>query len=345
MSTALQDLAASSRARSLLFQDSGLAEVEQAMHRVAAGRFLERAGVMVQEHLQAGGKRVRARMALAAAEALGQSRASAIPWAAAVETLHNATLVHDDIQDGDVLRRGEPTLWVRHGLPQALNAGDLMLMMPMLLVAELQAPEAVRWHLALAIAARSAATVRGQAQELALGPSMKIDWRSWYAAAEGKTGQLLALPVEGAALLAGRSPEIARALGDELIHIGVMFQLQDDVRDLYGDKGRGPVGSDLREGRASALVVAHVERHPEDREWIQELLATKSRGVTAEGIELVSDRFRSRGALETVLQRIEVECEAVRTSAVLRSEPRLHELVLELSEWISTRAMRNDGAP
>ena len=99
-----------------------LDNVERLMRSLASGDRLERAGVMVQEHLATGGKRIRARLAMCATAALGGDRGDAIGWAAAVELLHNATLIHDDIQDGDRMRRGEPTTWVRHGAAQAINA-------------------------------------------------------------------------------------------------------------------------------------------------------------------------------------------------------------------------------
>ena len=95
------------------------------MASLATGERLDRLGPIVRQHLETGGKRLRARLALAATEALGHQRADAISWAAACELLHNATLIHDDVQDGDRVRRGEPTVWVRHGIPQAINAGEI----------------------------------------------------------------------------------------------------------------------------------------------------------------------------------------------------------------------------
>ena len=75
-----------------------------------------------------------ARLALSALSAVGKARSDGIYWASAVEILHNTTLIHDDIQDGDLCRRGKPTSWVLHGIPQAINAGDLGLMLPFLMI-------------------------------------------------------------------------------------------------------------------------------------------------------------------------------------------------------------------
>src|SRR5215211_7540453 len=92
-----------------------LAEVETLMDRLADEAGGEPAGAMVRRHLATGGKRIRARLALAAMEALDEPREAGVAWAAACELLHNATLVHDDLQDGDRVRRGRPTVWALHG--------------------------------------------------------------------------------------------------------------------------------------------------------------------------------------------------------------------------------------
>ena len=276
--------------------DDGLHLVEALMARLAGGGRFERTGVMVQEHLSTGGKRMRARLSLAAAAALGASREAAAPWAAAVELLHNATLVHDDIQDGDLIRRGQPTVWVRHGVPQAINAGDLLLMLPFLALADLDAPGSVRWELSRALADHAARTVRGQSEELDLLPGGHLDRAAYSRSVRGKTGALFALPVEGAALVAGLSAAEAAALGEAFVELGVLFQLQDDVLDLYGDKGRGAPGADLKEGKVSALVVAHLERVPEDRAWLLNLLRAPRDLTPQREVEEAIRRFRASGA-------------------------------------------------
>ena len=81
---------------------------------------------LVAEHLSSGGKLIRPRLIYKVVELAGGKPADAREWAAAIELLHNATLVHDDYQDGDTHRRGKPTLWVTYGGPQAINAGDFL---------------------------------------------------------------------------------------------------------------------------------------------------------------------------------------------------------------------------
>ena len=117
-----------------------ISDVNGLMRQLATGDRSERCGRMVREALGTGGKRIRARLALLACGALGVSKQDAVCWAAAVELVHNATLVHDDIQNGDTHRRGRETVWVKHGVGQAINVGDLMLVLPYQALDQMDAP-------------------------------------------------------------------------------------------------------------------------------------------------------------------------------------------------------------
>ena len=101
-------------------------------------------GNMLQEHIDTGGKRLRATLTLQMAELFQIDHNNALQWALAVELLHNATLIHDDIQDGDRTRRNRPTTWTIHGVPQAINAGDLGLMLPYQCIENMNISETVR---------------------------------------------------------------------------------------------------------------------------------------------------------------------------------------------------------
>jgi geranylgeranyl diphosphate synthase type I len=316
--------------RPCLAPAGGIAEVETLMRRLAAGR--GPAGEMVHEHLDTGGKRLRARLALAALQALGGERSDGIPWAAACELLHNATLVHDDLQDGDRTRRGRPTVWARHGAAQAINAGDLLLMLPFLALAELGADGETRAALGLALARHAAATVRGQTDELLLARQPGVGWEEYRHAVVGKTCALFLLPVEGAALLSGAEQWKARETATGFEHLGLLFQLQDDVIDLWGSKGRLETGSDLREGKISALVVEHLRLHPGDRDWLHEVLALPRDATPEAEVRRATERFRCGGALGAVLQRIGREAEATAEHPAFGAAPALHALALELVE-------------
>lgn len=285
--------------------------VELLLRSLAAGRSNDRLGHIVCEHLGTGGKRLRVRLALGACAALGVSEEAAIPWAAACELLHNASLIHDDLQDGDTVRRGHPTTWARYGMPQAVNAGDLLLMLPFAAIDHPALPDASRWPLGRALARYAETTVRGQAAELDLLRSQRLDPESYLAAVAGKTSALFALPVFGALLLAGRASDALR-LSAPFEELGTLFQLQDDVIDLYGEKGRGERGADIREGKVSALVVEHLSRQPNDRQRLVEILSKSRERTTSDEVAWAALRFEQSGAVDAVLDRIHSMAERAR---------------------------------
>ncbi len=304
-----------------------LRAVEALMLRLCPDGPLGRA---FREHLTSGGKRLRARLVLRSVEALGGAIDQAVPWAAACELLHNATLVHDDLQDGDRLRRGRPALWVRHGTAQAINAGDLGLMLPFLAVAGLPDP-ARKAALQECLARRAVEVACGQADELRLLAEERLDWPSYQRAVRGKTAALFSLPVEGSALLAGRSAGEARDLGAAFAALGLLFQIQDDVLDLFGDKGRGETGSDLREGRVSALVVEHLRLHPLDAGWLLTLLRTPRERTGDAAVAEARGRFAQGGALAALWVRLD------RLRAALAAVP---SALLPVADELCARALR-----
>jgi geranylgeranyl diphosphate synthase type I len=307
-----------------------LGDVEGLMQRLAAGGRLDRLGLILQEHLATGGKRLRARLALGAVECMGAERSVGVGWAAACELLHNATLIHDDLQDRDRMRRGHPAAWARHGAAQAINAGDLALMLPTLAIDQVPVEAGVKWYLSRCLASHAERVARGQAFELELLPRRRVKWSAYAQAASAKTAALFSLPVEGAALCAGRSQERAHALAEAFAPIGLLFQIQDDVLDLYGDKGRSEVGCDLREGKVSALVSEHLRLHPAEAPSLLTLLSMPRDETPAEGVEHYIREFVDGGALAAVWQRMHAIEEAIDASVVLEQEPRLHALALEL---------------
>ena len=180
-------------------------------------------------HLDNGGGRARARMALDAASGMASGRCCGA-CAGAVELLHNASLVHDDLQESDATRRGRPAVWRRFDAGLAICAGDLMISAAFACLAEHPDP-------AKAITAAHqavATTARGQACDLRARPATIADYR--VLAAE-KTGPLLALPVRLALFGGGTSGD------DDAVQAGhalaIAYQVLDDLNDLDADRAMG----------------------------------------------------------------------------------------------------------
>lgn len=302
--------------------------IEALMERLCAGPNEHELGRLLWEHVAAGGKRLRARLAMAAVQALGRPAEDGVAWGAACELLHNASLVHDDIQDGDEYRRGRRSLWARHGVAQAINVGDLGIALAYAALGPVPGPDALRWRLASLIARSSRRIVEGQASEMRLLDAGLPTWPEYASCVEGKTSALFALPIEGAALIAGRSPDVSGALADACRPVGLLFQIQDDVLDLYGENGRDGRGSDLAQaGKVTALVIDHLRLHPEDREWLLAVLSAPREHTSQAMIVRVIERFAEGGALAAVWERMDEIRRRLRRSAALAAEPALAEVV------------------
>lgn len=281
-------------------------------------------GRIVWEHVCTGGKRLRARLALQAVEALGGDPLHAVGWGAACELLHNASLIHDDIQDGDSFRRGRPAIWTLYGIDQAINAGDLCIALAYQAIESVQGPASLGWVLTNAVTGSSKRMVCGQAAEFYLLGGGAPTWENYAKAVSGKTSALFSLPIEGAALIAGRSPNEARRLAETCSSFGLLFQIQDDILDLYGDNGRDNRGSDLAQpGKASALVVEHLRLHPGDLPWLRGLIAASRSQTARADIERAIACFAEGGALEAVWKRIDDIQTNLDTSPELQNEKAL----------------------
>ena len=209
---------------------SNIEQVEQRMlDLVLQGK--GQAGRAAAYHLSAGGSRVRALLAIQAARELALRDQDAVAIAAACELLHNASLVHDDLQDRDVLRRGQDAVWHRYGEAAAICVGDLLLSAAYAALADTGSHAAAlmsRMHL------RVAAVIRGQCDDIAMQGRRMDSLETYEQVARAKSGPLLILPVELALVLAGRTEAIATAVeAGSLFAIG--YQIADDLDDVRRD--------------------------------------------------------------------------------------------------------------
>ncbi|MFF1764746.1 polyprenyl synthetase family protein [Streptomyces sp. NPDC058249] len=206
------------------------------------------------------GKGVRQALAVLGAEAAGGPAEAGVPGAVAVELVHSFSLLHDDIMDGDALRRGRPAVWKAYGTGPAVLAGDALFA---LAVETLTAPATP--HAAAAVRHLSAALrdlVRGQADDLLFadrpwrGPeSVRVG--EYASMAECKTGALLGCALALGAQLAGAPRETVTALDRAGRHLGVAFQIADDLLGIWGDPAvtGKPVHGDLRQGKKTLPVL------------------------------------------------------------------------------------------
>ncbi|MFD5340858.1 polyprenyl synthetase family protein [Streptomyces hawaiiensis] len=205
-----------------------------------------------------GGKGVRQALAVLGAEAAGAPGRAGVAAAVAVELVHAFSLLHDDIMDGDADRRGRPAVWKAYGTGPAVLAGDALFALAVeTLAAQPGGAGGVR---TLSVALGD--LVRGQADDLLFadrpwtGPE-RVRPDEYRAMAEHKTGALLGCAAGLGAVLGGAGPETVAALDRAGRHLGVAFQIVDDVLGVWGDPrvtGK-PVHGDLRERKRTFPVL------------------------------------------------------------------------------------------
>lgn len=213
------------------------------------------------------GKRIRPVLCLLCCEACGGDWERALPAAAAVELVHNFSLIHDDIEDGDSTRRGRPTVWSLWGVPQALNAGDTLFTLAHLALFRLAdrgvPPETVLSALQILLTACLRLT-EGQFLDLRFEGEDRVSVEDYLLMIARKTAKLLSAACELGALVAGASPEARGRLRAFGHHAGIAFQIQDDILGIWGDPAvtGKPVGSDLRRGKKTFPVLYASGREP-----------------------------------------------------------------------------------
>jgi geranylgeranyl pyrophosphate synthase len=249
---------------------------------------------MLWYHLDTGGKRLRPLLALLTTEALGSEPERALHFAAGIELLHNATLIHDDFQDGDTVRRNQPTLWKRYGWEQSINAGDALYFAGMTLISGAPLPADTVQSLVQAASKSLLQVTRGQVCEFRLKGVSTPTESDYLEVISGKTAALFSLPLEGAAICAGASSESIRQLAQVGQRLGLLFQVQDDLLDLLGDKGRGQRGADIAEGKPSLPVVYALNHAAEPaRSKLAGILQLERESIgpseIAQGIQILED--------------------------------------------------------
>ena len=238
-----------------------------------------------------GGKMLRPALCLLACEAVDGDVARAFPAAAAIELLHNFTLIHDDIEDASDTRHGRETLWRRHGVPLAINAGDGMFVraqLTMLGLEQIGVPADRALEAARVLNEAAVLLCEGQHADITFESRARVSLSEYEAMIAGKTAALLGASAQIGAIAGGADDATCRALGDFGRMLGMAFQIQDDVLGVWGESARTgkPVADDIRSKKKSFPVV-----------WAFD----HARGKTASRLERLYAAEMTEPAVEEVL--------------------------------------------
>ncbi len=211
------------------------------------------------------GKALRPTLCLLACEAAGADFAVGLPAAAAIELIHNFSLIHDDVQDDDRERRHRPTVWSVWGKPQAINAGTAMRVVASLTMLRLEEREVSFAKLLRAQRLLDQSCLRlieGQYLDISFESRLDVGVDDYLAMIEGKTASLIASSLEIGALLGSDDEGFVRAFRRFGLNLGFAFQIRDDILGIWGstEKIGKPVGSDIWRRKKSFPIVYAFDR-------------------------------------------------------------------------------------
>ena len=268
------------------------------------------------------GKALRPTLCLLVCDALGGSWAQAVPAAISLELVHNFSLIHDDIQDGDRERHHRDTVWSRWGVPQAINAGDAMFCLSSLNLRELRAhfDDATVLEAMTILQEATREMIEGQVLDVGYEDVPEISQDDYLHMIARKTGALLRASIELGALLADAGAPArlrCRRLGEA---IGRLFQIRDDMLGVWGEPlvtGK-PVGADIQRKKKSMPVVMALSIAPN---------AVRQRLLSIYGQEALS--APDVAEVQGLFQRLEVQ------SGVQAMAEEAHQQALSLASTIN----------
>ena len=306
-------------------------QVEERMRSQANGYRPELA-LALDQLIQAGGKRIRPTVTLLTSALLGVDQERAITLGAAVELLHTATLVHDDLIDGALTRRGNPTINAQWDSSATILAGDFLFSQAAYLAAEVGSIDVMRMF------AKTLSTIVNGEISQAFSLNSVSTLEDYYERIYAKTASMFELAARAPAYLVGQGADYADALLTYGYEIGMAFQIVDDVLDFSSDSqtiGK-PAANDLSNGLLTLPVFLYAEEDESDRLAQKALAGDKL--SEAECDQLIA-RVRESAAIEQSLERAKQHQDNARQAIKDLPEQAEKEALLGLADYVSARLL------
>ena len=285
----------------------------------------------------AGGKRLRPVMALITCEMVGGDSEKAIPFATALETIHNFTLVHDDVMDDDDLRHGVDACHTVYGLSTAILAGDTLFAYAFEMITDCDIEDGIKVDLVKNVAYVVRKIAEGQQMDINFEEEETVNAKEYLEMIRLKTSILFGAAAYGGAKIGGTSEKEARLLEEMATNVGLGFQIWDDYLDATASEkilGK-PSGSDIKQGKRTLLVIEALNRANEsDRKKLIEILDSKN---TDKEIEVAVDIMDKCGALDECHKQANGYLEGARKTLSNYPQSEARELFEELLEYMVTR--------
>lgn len=289
--------------------------------------------VLAGHLIQSGGKRLRPILTLAAAGINGYNGPDHIKLATAVEFIHTATLLHDDVVDNSDLRRGKKAARMIWGNPASVLVGDFLYSRSFQLMVEAGSLETLN-----VLANASAVIAEGEVMQLAAAKNLETSEETYLKVISAKTAALFAAAAEVGAMAANAAPEKVKALADYGRAIGIAFQLVDDALDYDSSAqtlGKN-AGDDFREGKITLPVILAFARGAPDEQafWTRVISETQRE----EDFEAAVDLLRLRDAIEDTLARATDYAEAAKDALNVFEDGPYKRALVALADFCVQRA-------
>jgi geranylgeranyl diphosphate synthase type I len=260
-----------------------------------------------------------------------------------VELIHNASLVHDDIQDRDRTRRGKPSAWVTFSMEQAINLGDLLFVLGFEAFNRMDIPDSLKLTVMRLTIRAIGELCDGQVFEFVLKERSRVGVEDYIRLVSGKTGSLFRLACRGGYALADSGGPFDGQMREMGEHIGVMFQVRDDLLDAVGSKEGRTAGCDVAEGKISYPAVHFMSRATEEeRREILSVLRTPREETTDADVRRVLSMYERAGSLRAALDEYHGRRDAVLELDCLARAPELAAEVRELLALLDPPLRRED---
>lgn len=286
----------------------------------------------------AGGKRLRPVLSMLSCEAVSGEYSQVMPFALAVEIIHNFTLVHDDIMDKSSLRRGMATVHIEYGEPTAIIAGDLLFAKAFEALG--QYPEKNRsfrqmyTHLTQSVIE----VCEGQQLDMNFEKRFVVKESEYLDMIKMKTSALFRIACEGGALIGGASKNVQRSLREYGVSLGLAFQIRDDYLDMSSDAetlGKD-IGNDIRNGKKTIIAV-HSLTHAtgKDKQILTDIFGKAT--ASAEDVKKVYHVFDHVGSIDYAKQKAEEYSSNAKKSLDVLQDSEAKHILIALADYAMTR--------
>jgi len=282
-----------------------------------------------------GGKRLRPFLVMKSCEIVGGDINYVIPAAIAIEVLHNFTLIHDDIMDNDLLRRGVPTVHTIWGIPMAILAGDLLFAKAFHILLSMKGDYEKIVKVAEILAKTTITISEGQSMDMSFERKNNVSEEEYMTMIYKKTGALFEASAKIGAILGGGSEEMVEALGNYGKNLGIGFQIFDDYLGLISKEeilGK-PIGSDIREGKKTLFVIKLLNSSLRDK--VISILGKKN--VSNEDITLILNYIRNEKIDEYVLNKAKFHIDLAISSLSIFPNSEAKNDLIELARYVISR--------